>query len=41
MEKEKTQKEIDAEYVYENGFKPKEVILKDNYKLYKKGFFFG
>ncbi len=40
MEKEKTQKEIDQEYVYENGFKPKEVVLKDNYKLYKKGFFF-
>ncbi len=40
MEKEKTQKEIDNEYVYDNGFKPKEVILKDDYKLYKKGFFF-
>ena len=40
MEKEKTQKEIDSEYVYDNGFKPKEVILKDDYKLYKKGFFF-
>ncbi len=40
MEKEKTQKEIDDEYVYDNGFRPKEVILKDNYKLYKKGFFF-
>lgn len=36
----KTQDEIDKEYVYENGFKPKEVNLPDDYKLYKKGFFF-
>lgn len=36
----KTIDEKDSEYVYENGFKPKEVNLKDDYKLYKDSFFF-
>lgn len=30
----------DDNYEYENGFKPKEVKLKENYKFYNRSFFF-
>lgn len=30
----------DDDYEYDNGFKPKEVILKDNYKFYNRNIFF-
>lgn len=37
----KTQEQIDAEYQYDNGFQPKEVVLPSNYKLYKKSLGFN
>ena len=36
----KNNQENENTHTYDNGFHPKEVILKENYKFYRKGFFF-
>ncbi|MBQ9124280.1 MAG: 1-acyl-sn-glycerol-3-phosphate acyltransferase [Acholeplasmatales bacterium] len=38
---EEKQKVNENEHTYDNGFHPKEVKLKENYKLYRYGFFYN
>ena len=38
---EKTQEQLDNEYQYDNGFHPKEVVLKPNYVFYPRNIFYA